>query len=135
MFKIEKRVLLSPGFKDSMSKLANCAEFKVKVGYNIMRTAKALEKELVKSQNELNEIKKKYAECDENGTFKLSEAKNDLLWKPGTEQDAKTAIEAFGLSEALVDRQKFSLEDLAPAKLTPADLANLDPLLQALEVV
>jgi hypothetical protein len=135
MFKIEKRVLLSPSFKGSMSKLANCAGFKMKVGYNIMRTAKALEKELVKSQNELNEIKKKYAEMDDSGNFKLNEAKDDLLWKEGKEEEAKKAIEEFGISEVLIDRQKFTLEDLSPAGLTPGDLANLDPLLQALEVI
>lgn len=134
MFKIEKRVLLSPSFKGSMAKLANCSDFKMKVGYNIMRTAKALEKELVKAQNELNEIKKKYSEMD-GENFKLNDAKDDLLWKEGMAAEAKKAIEDFGVSEVLIDRQKFSLEDMAPAKLTPGDLANLDPLLQALEVV
>lgn len=136
MFKMTYKELRSENFKQSMSKLASCPSFKLKVGYNIMRTAKAMEKHLEVSQKEWIEMLNKWVGKDEKGNFKLNADKTDFEWNLGLDTaDIKKQLEEWGKKEVLIERAKFSLEDFQPANLTPADLANLEPLLAVIESV
>lgn len=135
MFKISYADLRSDRFRAAMGKLSSCAEYKMKVGYNIMRLAKVLEAELKKSQTEWIELASKYVQKDEKGNFKITPEGFEFI--EGVDGEvAKKEIEAFGLKEVIVDRFKLKLDDIEKAKLTPADMSAVDMLLDpGLEVV
>lgn len=136
MFKISYRDLRSDPFKQTMVKIASCGAYPEKVAYNIMRMAKALEAELKKSNEEWVKLAASLVQKDEKGNLKLNEEKTDFLWVDGVTGEAgKAKIEEFGAKEVIIDRHKLKLSALAPAKLSPADLANIECLLDGEETV
>lgn len=136
MFKISYRDLRSDPFKQTMQKIALCGAYPEKVAYNIMRMTKALEAELKKSNEEWVKLAKSLIQIDEKGMLKFNEEKTDFLWLDGIPPaEGKAKIEEFGAKEVIIDRRKLKLSVLAPAKLSPADLANIECLLDGEETV
>lgn len=136
MFKLTYKELRDPQFRNAMLKLSNCSEYKDhKVAHNIMRMAKVLERELKRTQDDWIVLAEKYIQRTENGAFKMNETKTDFAWAEGVDKTtAEAAIEEFGKKEVVVERFKLKLDDIAPAKLSPADLAALEPLVTSPEI-
>lgn len=134
MFKLTCKELRNDHFRMTMVKLANCDEYEdYKVVYNIMRMAKSLEKELARTQREWVTLAAKYVQIDEKGKFKTDES-GELVWNEGIDvAAAKAAIEAFGDTVIEINRFKLKLSDIAPAKLSPAELSTIEPLLADME--
>ena len=102
----------------------------------MMRTAKALESKLKESQTEWVALGTKLVKKDETGNFVLNADKSDFEFLEGVNAaDAKTAIEDFGEKEVIIDRLKFTFDDIAPAKLSPAELSVIECLLVPMETV
>ncbi len=132
MFKIAYRELRSQQFGTAMYKLGTCTEFKnPKVTYNIARTMKILSKELSESQKQWSEIASPLFVTGEDGNFKINETKSFFVCKEGVdENEATKKVDTFLNKEVLVERFKMKLEDLQAAKLSPSDVAALEPLLE-----
>jgi hypothetical protein len=129
MFKISYKDLRSDGFRNAMTKLATCGEYKdFKLTYNLKIMAKEIEKALIQSQKEWLDIASGLIAKGEDGRFKIE--KNDFVWKEGIDKDfAVKVVEDFGAKEVEIDRFKLDPETLMAAKLSPADLSHLEPLL------
>lgn len=125
MFKISYREIRSDGFKNAMSKVVGCSEFDAKTAYRIMRTTKELEKTLVESQKEWLKLASALIKKTPENRFEVKDG--DFVWQDGVDPEAaKAQIEAFGAKEAIIERWKIPVDKLEKAKLTPADLAALE---------
>lgn len=135
MFKLPYKTLRDNEFLSAMQKLTTCAAYKnVKVSYNIMRMGKALELKLRDSQKEWIELADPLVKRDERGNF-ASDGKA-FLWKEGVDPvDAEKKILAFLDKEVIVDRLKLSLDDIEPAKLSPAELGAVEALVTEISAV
>jgi hypothetical protein len=125
MFKLTNKELRDPHFIRAMAKLINCPDFEYKTAYNIMRASKVLETKLKDSQKEWVTLGKKYIKLDGKGNFLAEEGKFVFQENINPEEAEKT-IEEFMAKEHLVDRHKFKLDLLAPAKLTPNEISTIE---------
>jgi predicted RNase H-like nuclease len=131
MITLNYATLRSNQFREAVSKVAQCRDLDVKVAYNFMRLAQLLEKKIVETQKEWLALAADLAVVNEDGSFKVDEATKELVWKDGVESaSAINSFKAFNAKEMVFDRFKFKLEGLHNAKLSPADLASLEPLLE-----
>lgn len=135
MFKVQYRELRSMSFLSAMNKLTQCEDFgDVKTAYNIMRVSKALEKHLKKSQNEWIDLANKFIKRSPDNKFMLKDDTFD--WLDGVDKDvAEKSVEDFLAKEVIVEWKKLDLKEVAPAKLSPAELGALEPVLSHLESV
>lgn len=130
MIELAKSSLRSQSFKVALTKLADCPSLDSKVAYRLMRTVKALDKEAVTTHNGWIELLKKFVPVNEAGSFVLNEEKTEFAWSEGVDPaEAKKEILAFGESLITLDRDRFELEQLAPACLSASELAALEPLI------
>jgi len=130
MIEIAKSSLRSPSFRAALTKLADCPTLDAKVAYRIMRTVKALDTGAVTTHNEWVDLLKKFVPVNDAGSFVLNEEKTEFAWSEGVDPaEAKKEIMAFGSTLLSVDRDRFELEQLAPACLSASDLAALEPLI------
>lgn len=129
MIKITCGHLRSDPFQVSISKIVNASGLEAKVAYNVMRLAKELEKNMVELQKEWVALLGKYVQKD--GTkWKLNEEKTDFMFIEGVDvEEAKTVVKAYLAREIEIDREPLKLEDLSAAKISPADISVLEPIL------
>lgn len=137
MFKLSYQELRDQNFLAAMGKIVGCSEYKdIKVSYNIGRMKTVIDQKLKKSQEEWLELANPAVEKDERGNFKVDREKGTLLFKEGIDaEEMQKKIEEFTKREVIIERFKLKLDDLAPAKLSPADLSVLEPMIQTLEAV
>lgn len=135
MFKLSYKELRDNAFISAMAKLTNCSEYKdIKTSYNVMRMGKTLEEKLKESQKEWIEMADKLIKRDDKGNF--AHTNNDFVWKHGVSADeGHKTIEDFLKKEIIIDRYKLKLEDMAPAKLSPNELAAIEPVFTELQAV
>lgn len=135
MFKLSYKTLRDNEFLSAMSKLTNCSTYKnVKVSYNIMRMGKVLEQKLRDSQKEWIDLADPLVKRDDRGNF-ASDGKQ-FLWKEGVDPaDAEKKILDFLAKEIIVERTKLSLDDIEPAKLSPAELGAVEALVTEIAAV
>jgi hypothetical protein len=129
MMTLKKGDLFKQSLSMSFRKLSGCNAFKPKVAYNLMRLSKILEQESKRFREEQIELTKKYVDWENELTksFKMNEEKSDFLWRDGVDVPAaRRELEEFLAQEFTVNRFKFEVEDLEPAKLTPVDYDALD---------
>jgi nanoRNase/pAp phosphatase (c-di-AMP/oligoRNAs hydrolase) len=130
MIEITKKDLLSQDFKVAMTKVAMCSKFEPKVAYRVMRTTKNLETCFKEVQKDFALLVKTVAKVDVKGNPVLNADKTDYEFLDSvTKEEAIKKLEAFVSDTIKVDRDRFELEQFAPAGLTPADLAILQPLI------
>lgn len=129
MFKLSYKELRDNDFLSAMGKLTNCSEYKnVKVSYNIMRMGKVLEQKLKESQKEWIALADPLVKRDDKGNFASDGVK--FLWKDGVDPaEAEKKIVSFLEKEIIVERHKLALDDIAAAKLSPAELGCIEALL------
>lgn len=129
MFKIKYKDLRQNSFHQAMVKLATCTTFgNVKVTYNVMRMAKALEKELSTSQKIWSDLLEKLVKKKEDGSWETD--KGQFVFKDGLDPEAsKKELEGFHDMEIEIDRFPLKIQDLVPAQLCAADMAALEPML------
>lgn len=129
MIELQKSTLMSEPFKVALSKVASCHDLDPKVAYRVMRTVKVLEGKLHECRKEWIGIVKKYVPVDEKNNFVVDKEKNEFAWNEGVDAEtAKKEIKDFGDYMVSVDRDRFELDQLAPAKLAPTELAMLESL-------
>ena len=130
MFKISYMDIRSQAFRTAFGKLSDCDGFAdFKVGYNIMRMLKILDKALKASNEEWARLVTKLVVINEKG--EASVKNGDFEWKEGVDPAAGRAeFEAFGNTEVTIDRLQLRPEDLKPAKLSPAELSAIYSLLE-----
>lgn len=134
MITTTRGLLRSEPFRSSIQKIVNTPGLETKVAYNVVRLAKEVEKVLADLQKEWIELVGKYVET-EGSQWKLNEEKTDFAYLSGVNvEDAKKAIMEYMETKAEISREPLKLEDLTPAKLTPADIAVLEPFLVLPEV-
>jgi hypothetical protein len=135
MIELSYKELSATPFIQAMNKINQCTDFKMKVGYKVMMLSKDLQKFFEKAKSEYAAMMEAIAE-KENGLFKTHPETKEYIWKDGVDkEDAEKKIEEFQNQKVTVDKPKFNIEDLAPAKLSPADMNSLEPLLHAFEAV
>lgn len=77
-----------------------------------------------------------YEQDVKTGTFKMNPGNTTFVWKEGVDMSAaEKKFETWGAEEIKVDRNKLSLADVMPAKLTPNEINAIQPLLTELEAV
>lgn len=129
MIEIAKSALRSTSFRTALSKLTECPSLDTKVAYRLMRTAKLIDRGADETQKGWVDLLKKYVPMDETGKFLLNEALTEFAWFETVDpEEAKKAIVAFGETNISIDRDRFELDDLAPARLSAVDMAALEPL-------
>jgi septum formation topological specificity factor MinE len=134
MITTTRGLLRSEPFKTSIQKLINAPGLETKVAYNVVRLAKEVEKTLIELQKEWIQLVGKYVETD-GSQWKLNEEKTDFAYLAGVDvEDAKKAIMEYMGTKAEISREPLKLEDLGPARLTPADISVLEPFLVLPEV-
>ena len=134
MITTTRGLLRSEPFRLSIQKIVNAPGLDTKVAYNVVRLAKELEKTLADLQKEWVQLVGKYVEKD-GAQWRLNEQKTDFAYLAGVDvEDAKKAIMEYMESKAEISREPLKLEDLGPAKLTPADISVLEPFLVLPEV-
>ena len=129
MFKLCYGDLRTDAFSSALSKLENCDSFDdEKVSYNIMRMVKSLNKAFKDSQAEWAKLATEVFELD---VAQIKTEDGKFVWKEGIDHEAgKAKFEAFNAKEVIIDRFKLKLEQLKPAKLSPAEMGALDALIQ-----
>lgn len=135
MFKLSYKTLRDNDFLSAMQKLTQCSTYKnVKVSYNVMRMGKVLDQKLRDSQKEWIELADPLVKRDERGNF-ASDGRA-FLWKEGVDPAAaEKSILAFLEKEVIVDRTKLSLDDIEPARLSPAELGAVEALVTEIAAV
>jgi len=129
MMTLTKGDLFSDGLRMALTKVASCNGLYTKVAYSYMRLLKILEKELKSANLQKIEILKKYVNVsvEDPSKFQLNETKTDFLFKYGVDAAAaKKELEDFAGQEVTIDRDKFEVEKMEPAKLTPSEIGTLE---------
>jgi hypothetical protein len=135
MIEITKKDLLSNDFKIAMTKIATCTRFNSTTAYRVMRTVKLLESSLKDVQKDFLGVVKDVAKLDIKGNPLLNDDKSDYEFKEGiTKEDAVKKLDDFVSGIIKINRDRFELDDFAPACLSPADLAMVLPLVNEPEV-
>lgn len=130
MITLNYATLRSDAFRLSLTRLVNCRDFDQQTAYRLMRVATDLEKHLRTSHEEWKALIIGKVKVGDNGQFKTNEANDDFEYEDGVDAEAvRASIREFGKKEISVERFKFPLEKLAPAKLSPSDLTILEPLI------
>lgn len=136
MFKVSYRELRSDTFRQAIGKLATCQEFKSpQISMKVGRVVRDVEKELKKSQKAWIDLADPLVARDDKGNFKLSDIEGFTFKEGVNADDARKKIESFVEVEALFDHPKFKLDDLGPAKLSPIELLQIEPMLVQLEAL
>lgn len=129
MFQITYRELRSDEALRAVHKLTRCTELPPKVAYNVMRMSKAIDQELKESQRKWSELADKHIEkdFDEQKREKYKFVDGKPVFKEGTpEADGLKLIEDFNDTKTLIPRHKLKVEDLAPVKLSPAEMYAIE---------
>lgn len=129
MFKLDYSRLRSDSFAQALKKISACTDFDPKTAYRIMRTSKVLNDVFLDSQKEWVALLSKYVPKDGN-SWKMNESGSDFLWNEGVNpEQVKKEIKEFGEKTIEVERYPFSLEELAPAKLSASEMDSLGELI------
>lgn len=135
MFTILTKDLLADQFRISVNKLAIATGYSTRISYNIARTVKVLDAKLTDAKKEVHALKVKFHKKNAEGNFIVTEDKTGLELMDGvTKGDVEAAFADLGEKVVTVDRNIFTLEDLAPAKLSPADLITLECMIDQQEI-
>lgn len=129
MFKISYRDLRSEHSLNALQKLTQCPHLPHKVAYNVMRMSKVLDQELRKSQEEWVKLAEKIIvqEKGENGVIRFKfEGGNPVFVEGIDPEDGKRQIKEYNDKEVIIERHKINVEDLANAKLSPAEMLALE---------
>lgn len=130
MFTIKYKDLRADALFVALRKLTNCTDLQFKTAYNVMRMSKAIDIELKESQTQWIALCKKYVkeELLPNGNHRIKFTESgEPDWLDGIDVEAaKKAMEDFQNKEVIIKREPIRMEDLAPAKLSPADLYALE---------
>lgn len=131
MISLNYVTLRSNSFRMALSKVVQCDALDSTTAYRVMRLSKLMEQKIADTQKDWVKLAKELAQSNEDGSFKIDEVTKELLWKDGVESEsALQQFRDFNQKEVVFDRLKFPLASLNGAKLSPADLAILEPLLE-----
>lgn len=131
MIKITNKALRSPDFKETILKIARSNKLPSKVAYKFSRVLKVLDVEGLRAHNEWFQLLNSKVAKDEKGNLLRTEDNSDYVFLPGVDPtQAKEAMIEWGNQEieirGQVEWDKFSLEDLSGAGLSPSDILTLD---------
>lgn len=98
-----------------------------------MRMSKVLDQELRKSQEDWVKFADKYIkqEATPTGTrYQFKDGAPEWLDTVNPEE-AAAALKEYEDKQVIIERHKLKMDDIAPAKLSPAELYALDKMLEA----
>ena len=130
MISINYGTLRSDSFRNAFFKIGNCEGVTQDTALKVIDVSKKLEEKLVESQKEWIDLMRGLVPS-ENGMFKLNEEKTDFVWLDGVDPEkGKQDIMNFAKKTVEVEGPKLSLEELKEVKLSPVELALLEPVLE-----
>jgi hypothetical protein len=118
-------------FMAAMSKLAHSPTFKdPKAAYNIARIIAKLGQQTDTTNELFVKLLKQYAKLDEKGNFIPVENRPGTFQIPDERSEEwNTKLKEFEAIEFDIDRYAIKLDDIADAKLTPAELNAIHDIL------
>ncbi len=131
MITITNSTLRSSDFKETILKIARCNKLPSKVAYKFSRVLRVIDTEGLRAHNEWLKLMSDKVVKDESGRFTRTEDNSDFVFLPGVDPtEAKESMVEWGKQEIEIRGQvawdKFSLEDLSGAGLSPSDILILD---------
>lgn len=132
MIKLKYSTFMGFPFSQSIQKLTS-QNFPAKTAYQIRLLADKMQKWREQISKEYMEIIQTYATKDADGAVvhPNPEDKNGFDVAPERMEAYKAAEAKFGETEFTINVSQIRLEDLAKLEFTPAEMAQLDPIIAA----
>lgn len=105
-------------------------EIPFKTAYKFVQLKEGIEKPLTFYQEQMNKLIEEYAQKDENGHYKMTEDRRDVLIVEGKEQECHEKVMELETCDFTIPDITFSLDELATLSVSLSEMTALMPFIQ-----
>ena len=104
---------------------AGTTEIPFKTAYKFVQLKEAIEKPITFYQEQMNKLIEEYAQKDDNGHYKMTEDRRDVLIVEGKEQECHEKVMELEACDFTIPDITFSLDELANLSLSLSEMTAL----------